>query len=282
MKRNQMLLVAVMSLLTSVVFGQGKPIKLFVKYNIEHVIDTNKTDQPIKFDRYVFIGDDFTYYSMKGNYSDYTDGKVISKALSLTFDDSDESELRHNVYIPSNARKDMFNVVMLGGMNSVKPSNTQDISWKILDETKNIGGYECTKAIGDFAGRTYIVWFTEELPYNAGPWKLNGLPGVILEGTDAKNEIRFYYAGLDKMEDGISFPELSKFKELDAEKYKKFNQNKSNDRFTSLMASLPPDAKLIFKTQDGREITREEMELQLQKNDSATKKIIFNNPVERN
>lgn len=58
------------------------------------------------------------------------------------------------------------------------------IKWKLINETKKIGGFNCKKAIGKFRGRTYTAWYTEEIPINAGPRKLKGLSGLILEVAD--------------------------------------------------------------------------------------------------
>lgn len=58
------------------------------------------------------------------------------------------------------------------------------IKWNIFEEFKEILNYKVQKAEGIFRGRTYTVWFTEQLPYPYGPWKLFGLPGVILEYSD--------------------------------------------------------------------------------------------------
>lgn len=59
--------------------------------------------------------------------------------------------------------------------------NWVPIPWKIFDEHKEILGYKVQKAQGYFRGRKYTVWFTKEIPFSYGPWKLFGLPGVILQ-----------------------------------------------------------------------------------------------------
>jgi len=68
----------------------------------------------------------------------------------------------------------------------------QIISWELLNETKNIMSFKCQKAQGNFRGRTYTVWFTNDIPVSLGPWKLNGLPGLILEATDSLNQFQFF------------------------------------------------------------------------------------------
>lgn len=54
------------------------------------------------------------------------------------------------------------------------------INWSLGESRKEICGYPCQDAEAEFRGRKYKVWFTESLPSSAGPWKLQGLPGVIL------------------------------------------------------------------------------------------------------
>jgi GLPGLI family protein len=59
-----------------------------------------------------------------------------------------------------------------------------EIKWEIKKQTKQIGKYTVNKAVGEFRGREYTVWFTYDIPLPIGPWKLKGLPGAILEATD--------------------------------------------------------------------------------------------------
>lgn len=56
-----------------------------------------------------------------------------------------------------------------------------DFGWKIENEKKTILGYNCQKATTFFRGRNYEAYFTTEIPYQDGPWKFFGLPGMILE-----------------------------------------------------------------------------------------------------
>jgi len=55
------------------------------------------------------------------------------------------------------------------------------IDWDVRPENKTIGNFKCVKAVGNFGNRTYDVWFTPEIPVPLGPYKLGGLPGMILE-----------------------------------------------------------------------------------------------------
>ncbi|WHF52207.1 GLPGLI family protein [Chryseobacterium gotjawalense] len=73
------------------------------------------------------------------------------------------------------------------GEQSLIIDNKQEINWEIFNENKLILNMLCQKAVGKFRGRTYTVWFTKEIPVSLGPWKIDGLPGLILEAKDNSN-----------------------------------------------------------------------------------------------
>lgn len=68
--------------------------------------------------------------------------------------------------------------------------------WEITDDTKDIIGYQCFKAVTDYRGRQWTAWFSPEIPVQDGPWKLCGLPGLILEAIDNHAEYHFIANGL--------------------------------------------------------------------------------------
>jgi GLPGLI family protein len=63
--------------------------------------------------------------------------------------------------------------------------------WQLKNDVKTILGYVCKKAETTFRGRKYIVWYTSAIPISIGPWKLQGLPGAILEVETEDKEVKF-------------------------------------------------------------------------------------------
>lgn len=54
------------------------------------------------------------------------------------------------------------------------------IAWTVMNDTATVNGILCHKAMTDYCGRKWTAWFAENIPASAGPWKLCGLPGVIV------------------------------------------------------------------------------------------------------
>ncbi len=71
--------------------------------------------------------------------------------------------------------------------------------WQVIDSTKTILGYECQKAESDFRGRRWTAWFSPDIPVNNGPWKLGGLPGLILEAYDVGKHYYFLIVGIESV-----------------------------------------------------------------------------------
>lgn len=73
------------------------------------------------------------------------------------------------------------------------------INWKISGDTASFAGLHCQKATTHFKGRDYTAWFCPDIAVHAGPWKLAGLPGLILEAYDTKKQVIFKFDGIEDM-----------------------------------------------------------------------------------
>ena len=60
------------------------------------------------------------------------------------------------------------------------------VDWTLTEDTLTMSGLLCHRATGKLYGKQWTVWYTEEMPSSAGPWKLRGLPGLIIKAEDAE------------------------------------------------------------------------------------------------
>ncbi len=74
-----------------------------------------------------------------------------------------------------------------------------DFNWKLETETKIILGYNCNRATTQYRGRKYVAWYTTEIPISNGPYVFEGLPGLIMEIEDSKDEFHFKAVAMDKI-----------------------------------------------------------------------------------
>ena len=72
-------------------------------------------------------------------------------------------------------------------------------NWVIQDSSKLILGHECQKAVCHYRGHCWTAWFAMDIPITDGPWKLCGLPGLIMEATTEDNSHAFKLLGMEKV-----------------------------------------------------------------------------------
>ena len=74
------------------------------------------------------------------------------------------------------------------------------LQWKIEGKDSVIAGYHCQAATTSLRGRQWRAWFTLDIPVSDGPWKLCGLPGLILRATDEQGYFDFDCTGVASIE----------------------------------------------------------------------------------
>ena len=73
-------------------------------------------------------------------------------------------------------------------------------NWNILPEKQKIGEYNTQKATTEFGGRKWTAWFSSDIPFQDGPYKFYGLPGLIVKIEDDEKNYSWMLSGNKKME----------------------------------------------------------------------------------
>jgi GLPGLI family protein len=72
------------------------------------------------------------------------------------------------------------------------------ILWNLELDEKEIGNLKVKKATTFYRGRNYTAWYSLEYPIKFGPWKFQGLPGLIIEIYDESNRYHWLMKSLKK------------------------------------------------------------------------------------
>ena len=150
-------------------------------------------------------------------------------------------------------------------LNTITVTDKWEVfNWELKKDTKEIGRYECSKAVAKFRGREFTAWYAPELAVPYGPWKLFGLPGLILEASDATKE--FYVVASE-----IKIGEAEDIENLKAKKdekdeimdflaYKDYEKNFKAEYAKRVNSTFPRGAKINLKPE---EIKTNRIELEL-------------------
>lgn len=140
--------------------------------------------------------------------------------------------------------------------------------WEIVaDSTKKILNYDCQMARTTFKGRQWTAWFAADIPLDNGPWKLCGLPGLILRASDAQQQYIFDCVGMKQTDGTADLLYNLKFDEYTKSTMKEFKEVQKK--------AVPQD---VFAAKGITIEVPEEMKAEFQK---AFSKPIPSNSIER-
>lgn len=86
----------------------------------------------------------------------------------------------------------------IAASNFRSEEKTELPAWELHPDTATLLSYTCYKATCRFRGRDYEAWYAPEIPRSEGPWKLQGLPGLILKAADSRDHYTFVCTGIEK------------------------------------------------------------------------------------
>ncbi|NIF07200.1 GLPGLI family protein [Chryseobacterium sp. Tr-659] len=254
---------------TAMLFSQNNRFIYDVKYKKDstskHIIRENyyldiTKDDVAYYNRLNYIND--SIFSVTGK---YTPAKLTSFLIKKN---------KSNVY---------QNYEYIGDVNFYKISEEARLHWNITDSIKVSNHFRLQKATTQFGGRNWIAWFSKDIPMPYGPYKFNGLPGLIMELYDTKKNYYFNVIKSEKIPDDYKRHSLNNYipraipvtqKELN-----KLKLDLYSNPFKYVLngaLTIPEGKKLLLD--DGTVLSKE----QLKPAEANERKKIksFNNPIE--
>ena len=125
-----------------------------------------------------------------------------------------------------------------------------NIKWQLFKDFKKIDNLDCQLATCNYSGRNYIAWFCPTISIKKGPFKFDGLPGLIIEIYDTENKFKFklanFYTNLNNIiKMPYNYKNISKYKNL---KYLKEYSQKYIEKIVNKLKSINDRSFQIVNT----------------------------------
>ena len=129
-----------------------------------------------------------TYYSIPEKQNKSAEGSLDIIIESDTF-----------LRVVKNSTRDeiLFGTTSMNGKEIFFRDSLFPMIWNLEKDSKMIDSLECFKATTLFKGRNYIAWYCPKIPVPDGPWKLGGLPGLIIEAYEENKDLYFIARGIN-------------------------------------------------------------------------------------
>lgn len=165
----------------------------------EYQVSTkDKSDKPVveTYNTILQVGNDVAKF---WDYTAFAADSVAYLAPKATSQQKEEftKKMRRQLYFFDETIIQGYPANKITTIGVITPNNyifTQDINkleWQLYDDTLSVCGYVCRKATASYGGREWTAWYAQDIPSSAGPWKLSGLPGLILQASDSSGIHRF-------------------------------------------------------------------------------------------
>lgn len=135
--------------------------------------------------------------SLEESFAKLIEAKKEGQITKLNISSSTITDTLGNMVFQNKAADSIFVREKMINEYVVTAEKIPVINWDITNDTKIIKTYKCTKAIAHFRGRNYTAWFTTDIPIIAAPWKFNGLPGLVMDIYDSKNQVKIYVESIE-------------------------------------------------------------------------------------
>ena len=177
----------------------GEPcdtMRYVVYYDLAFVKDTtDAADKPINEMTRLEVGDRVQYFYSNKSFQADSANAIVMKNGGNYYNGDGQIQWRLYKNYPAEGKTSLLE--KFGMDRFVCTDDYAAPAWTpVADSSAVILGYQCSMAVATYKGRTWYAWYAEDIPLDAGPWKLGGLPGLILRAYDAQKHYDFTAAGI--------------------------------------------------------------------------------------
>lgn len=204
-------------------------LKYTITYRTKSVRDTTKTDSEGRYDyenddMQLEVGEKVSYF-YSATYRAYEEElrkSVDANNIAIPTSTSARGSISMDFYRNYPTGKSTYlDKVIREKFRITEP--LEQPQWDIIaDSTKQILNYDCQMARCKFKGRTWTAWFAADIPLDNGPWKLCGLPGLILRAYDSKQQYIFDCVGMKQAKEDENITYNSDFDKYATSSMKEF------------------------------------------------------------
>lgn len=181
-----------------------EPTRFVVTYTYRFVRDAARPDDKRTGLTVLEIGNRYNrfcdYYGMRFDSicDEVARGKIsVIEASPQMLGSLKKRMFKENIVIDRQASKETVQREV--GMQKYQyEEDCPELKWEIQEGDTTIAGYRCGKARTSLFGRDYIAWYAPEVNMPYGPYKFNGLPGLVFSVTDTQGNFEFTISGLEQ------------------------------------------------------------------------------------
>lgn len=162
---------------------------------IEYKIEMSTDNPEVEAQLAMMEGSTMKMYMKDGNVRNETSMGGFMKTTNITNAESKETLMLIDGMMGKYAAK-----MKMDDLEEDADDTEEELDIELVDETKEVAGYTCKKAIiYDAAGNENVFWYTEEIeaPKNGGKYMKEGIPGMALEFSVVQPQISMTFTATE-------------------------------------------------------------------------------------
>jgi GLPGLI family protein len=179
------------SIISQNIYSQLNAVCIYKIFPIEESFEIKKNDDEtakntkLLLNKAIQVAQDFEYvlkFNQIESLSQIDEGMINEGVKNRSLFSIAQAIVGKGIYYQNIETKiKLRQVETMGSFFLIKEAMVSN--WKITNESKKIGSYNCIKAVKDCnsCDNSEEVWFTTDIPVPFGPLGYSGLPGLIIE-----------------------------------------------------------------------------------------------------